>query len=178
MAPLRPILLFALSMLTACDRPAEVPAAGAPTSASSPASSPAPSHAPPVASRPAEPEAVSPSAQVDSLAGAWRVAGIDGAALDAPIGLALTGDERQVWWEPRCAGAARTYRIDGARISFGSTQGPRPAGAPTSPVCAIGLPPRLGDVMRALDEATSIARTESNGILIAGPRHSVTLYSQ
>jgi hypothetical protein len=130
------------------------------------------------APEPVEPPAAQPPAPVQSLAGSWRVAGIDGTALDEPVGLALTGDERQLWWEPRCAGAARAYRIDGPRISFASTLEPRAAGAPTPPVCAIGLPSRLGDVMRALDEATSIARTQSNGVLIAGPRHSVTLYSQ
>lgn len=172
MALLRPVLLLALAALAGCDRPA-APSTGADAGPPAPPSAePIESPGPPVA------DAVEASQQVSSLAGAWRVAGIDGAPFDEPVGLALTGDERQLWWEPRCAGAARAYRIDGARISFASTEGPRPAGAPTPPVCAIGLPPRLGEVMRALDEAVTITRTDSNGILIAGPRHSVTLYSQ
>ena len=167
----RPILLLGLAILAGCDRPAAPPAGDGPARPPPPAAV--------ETSEPARPEAVGRSAaQVASLAGAWRVAGIDGAALDQPIGLALAGDARQLWWEPRCAGTARAYRIEGSRISFSSTQAPRPAGAPTPPVCAIGLPPRLGDVMRALDGASSITRTESNGVLIAGPRHSVTLYSQ
>jgi hypothetical protein len=164
----RSALFVLLIGFTGCDAPdAPSRGAGRPTPAPVPA-----------VEAPGEADAVEPAAPVGSLAGAWRVAGIDGAGLDEPVGLALTGDERQLWWEPRCAGAARAYRIEGARISFASTGTPRPAGAPTPPVCAIGLPPRLGDVMRALDEATSITRTESNGVLIAGPRHSVTLYSQ
>lgn len=127
-------------------------------------------------------EAPSPSpedpARVASLAGDWRVAGIDGQSFDEPIGLALTGSDRQLWWEPRCAGVARTYRIDGGRISFGSTEPPRPAGSPTPPVCAIGLPPRLDEVVRALDNAVSVSRTSNNGVLISGPDHSLVLFSQ
>ena len=115
---------------------------------------------------------------VASLAGEWRVAGIDGQTLDEPIGLSLTGDARQLWWQPRCAGVARAYLIDGQRISFRSTEPPRPAGSPTPPVCAIGLPPRIDEVTRALDGATSISRTAGNGVLISGPDHSLTLFSQ
>jgi len=125
----------------------------------------------------APPEQVAPEL-VNTLAGEWRVAAIDGLSLNEPIAIALTGDERQLWWAPRCAGVARIYRIEGASISFGSTQPPRPAGSPTPPVCAIGLPPRLGDVTRALDNAAGITRTPSNGVLISGPNHSVTLFSQ
>lgn len=176
MTRFRPAALFLLAALASCIEPADAPAGrSTPTAAAAPAQT---ARAAPDAARPSDPPPARAAASVTSLAGAWRIAGIDGAALDEPVGLALTGDERQLWWEPRCAGAARAYRIDGARISFASTEGPRPAGAATPPVCAIGLPPRLGDVMRALDGATSISRTESNGILIAGPRHSVTLYSQ
>ncbi len=116
--------------------------------------------------------------EVETLAGEWRVAAIDGRSSEEPIGLALTGSDQQIWWEPRCAGMARTYRINGRQISFGSTYPPRPAGSPTPPVCAIGVPPRLGDVFRALDNSDRVRRTENNGILISGPSHSVTLFSQ
>ena len=176
MIKLRPAALFVLAALASCVEPADAPGGQSTPPATSPAAQPA--SAAPDSARPSDPAPAQTAASVTSLSGAWRIAGIDGAPLDEPVGLALTGDERQLWWEPRCAGAARAYRIDGARISFASTEGPRPAGAPTPPVCAIGLPPRLSEVMRALDEATSITRTESNGVLIAGPRRSVTLYSQ
>lgn len=109
---------------------------------------------------------------VASLAGAWRVAGIDGRSFDEPVGLSLTGDDQQLWWEPRCAGMARAYRIEGQRITFASTQ------PPGSPVCDIGLPPRLDEVIRAMDGAVSVSRTPNNGVLISGPAHSVTLFSQ
>jgi hypothetical protein len=40
------------------------------------------------------------------------------------------------------------------------------------------LPPRLADVMRALDAASTVGRTSSNGIEISGRGHSVLLFSQ
>jgi hypothetical protein len=115
---------------------------------------------------------------VTSLAGAWRVAGIDGGSFNESYGLALRGDADKLWWEPRCAGMARGYRIAGRTISFPSLRPPLPPGSPPPPVCAIGLPPRLGDVFRALDAATSVERTPQNGILISGGGHSLTLFSQ
>ena len=115
---------------------------------------------------------------VATLEGYWRVAGIDGTSLDEPVAIALTASDRQIWWEPRCAGMARNYRIEGATIRIASTLPARAPGEPTPPVCAIGLPPRLGDVFRALDEATGIVRLPSNGIRIAGPTHDLTIFAQ
>ena len=116
--------------------------------------------------------------QVSSLAGEWRVAAIDGLSLDQPVGLALRGTETEIWWDPRCAGLARRYRIEGSKVSFNSIEPPRQVREPTRPVCTIGLPPKLGQVFDALDGASSVSRTESNGILIAGAKHSVLLFSQ
>lgn len=127
---------------------------------------------------PPDEQAGSRLAPVDSLAGDWRVAGIDGVALDEPMGLSLTGDETQLWWHPRCAGVARTYRIEGQGIAFAQVEPLRPAGSPPPVVCSIGLPPRLADVVRAMDDAVDVARTPSNGVQISGPNHSVTLYAQ
>ena len=161
---LRSILLLMCLAVAACEQPTPAPA-----DRSDPATKPPQQASPPPAA---------PVAQVSSLAGEWRVAGIDGLALDEPIGFSLTGDDQQLWWEPRCAGMARTYRIDGQTISFGSTLPPAPAGSPPQPVCAIGLPPRLSEVFRALDGAGSITRTPNNGVEISGPSHSLTLFSQ
>jgi hypothetical protein len=133
---------------------------------------------PPEAAPPVERPMAEPSTQVGSLAGAWRVAGIDGRSFDEPTGLSLTGDEQQLWWEPRCAGVARAYRIDGPRITFAAIRPSGPAGSPPAPVCEIGLPPRLDEVVRALDDADTVSRTPNNGVLISGPEHSVLLFSQ
>lgn len=127
-------------------------------------------------------EAAAPPRQavltVTSLSGAWRVAAIDGKPLNEPYGLALTGDENRLWWEPACAGIIRNYRINGGSVRFTPTSPPVPAGSPTRPVCTIGLTPRLVDVSRALDAASTISRTPENGILIEGGGHSITLFSQ
>ena len=130
---------------------------------------------PPLSQRPEPPQTAS---FVRTLSGEWRVAGVDGRSLDEPVGLALRANEEEIWWEPRCAGMARRYRINGQQISFQSAGPPRAPGALTPPVCAIGLPPKLQLVFQAIDGAETISRTPGNGISISGPRHSVVLYSQ
>ncbi|WP_338242484.1 hypothetical protein [Aurantiacibacter hainanensis] len=123
------------------------------------------------------PEALSP---VETLAGEWRVAGIDGEPFDEPYGLALSASEDEIWWEPRCANAAWTYRIDGLTLQTGTAEPDAPVapGAPPPPVCTVNPPPRLSDVSRALDSAERVGRTPSNGVLLEGGGHSLTLYSQ
>nr|WP_166180170.1 hypothetical protein [Altererythrobacter segetis] len=116
--------------------------------------------------------------QVTSLAGDWRVAGIDGADFNEPYGLALKGDSERLWWEPICALQARRYRIAGGTIVFSPPSPPPRPGEPPPPVCLIAAPARLADVMRALDTAQTVERTPQNGILIAGGGHSLLLFSQ
>lgn len=113
--------------------------------------------------------------EVTTLEGEWRVAGID-----QPEGLALSASREEIWWAPRCAGYARTYRIDGASFRTGPHIGfvERKPGDPTPPVCAIAPPPRIGEVFRALTSATTIRRTANNGIEISGGGHSLLLFSQ
>lgn len=115
---------------------------------------------------------------VRSLAGEWRVAAIDGHSLDLPVGLALSGDDARLWWEPQCAGIIRRYQIKGRSVSFSRPDAPASSEGSPKLVCSIGLHPRLGDVTRALDEANEVSRTSSNGVLISGPSHSVTLFAQ
>jgi hypothetical protein len=117
---------------------------------------------------------------VATLAGEWRVAGIDGKAVDQPVALALRGSEEELWWEPRCAGMVRSNRKTGTRFSAGPRLGmpPRKPGDPTPPVCAIGLPRSLDKAMAAIDAADTIRRTPSNGIELSGGGHSLVLFSQ
>jgi hypothetical protein len=129
----------------------------------------------PVAAPSASPPA---AAQVTSLAGDWRVAGIDGADFNESYGLALKGDDERLWWEPLCALQVRRYRITDGAIAFSSAYPPPSPGEPPPIVCQIAPPARLADVMRALDAAQSVERTPQNGILIAGGGHSVLLFSQ
>ncbi|MCA1660881.1 MAG: hypothetical protein LC648_01440 [Novosphingobium sp.] len=121
---------------------------------------------------PAKPADPIPPTAPTTLAGEWRVAGIDGAPFDEPYGLGLSADDRKIWMEPRCAGIVRSYRITGARIVIGPPPDPQTA------VCAIGMPPRTDDVLRALDNADTIRRTPQNGIELSGGRRSLTLFSQ
>ena len=131
---------------------------------------------------PPQPPAPSPPSvpAVPSLAGEWRIAAIDGRDFNEPYGLALSADAKEVWWAPRCAGLVRSYRIDGTVFRTGPAKGvrPRAPGEPTPPVCAIGLPPRIDEVTRTLDSATTIRRTPSNGVEISGGGHSLLLFSQ
>ena len=117
---------------------------------------------------------------VSTLAGEWRVAAIDGKDFNEPYGLGLSGDAREIWWAPRCAGLIRSYRISGTSLNIGPALGTRPRapGEPTPPVCAIGLPPRIDEVTRALDSATTIRRTPGNGVEISGAGRSLLLFSQ
>jgi hypothetical protein len=116
-----------------------------------------------------------------TLAGEWKVVAIDGSDLNEPYGIALSANESEIWWEPRCASMVRGYAIKGAAIRFGSPPSlgpPPPPGTPPRPVCAIALPPRLVDVVRALETATLVQRTPSNGIELSGGGHSLLLFSQ
>lgn len=115
---------------------------------------------------------------IRNLAGKWRVAAIDGADSGGGYTLALNGSERELWWEPRCAGMARSYRMTGATIHFGPRIGAPPPGGPTGPVCAIGLPPRLHEVMRALDAASNVERAGEGGVTLSGGGRSLLLMPQ
>ena len=173
--------MLALPALAGCSAPAPTASEQAPT-----ASEPAPSvrrTADASAPAPPVPASAVPASAVPapkSLAGHWRVAGIDGAPLNEPYGLALSADAATIWWEPRCAGLVRAYRIDGAAIAVGPDPAikPLPAGTTPRPVCLIAHPARLDDLARALDTATAIARTPSNGVELSGGGHSLLLFSQ
>jgi hypothetical protein len=106
------------------------------------------------------------------LAGAWRVAAIDGRQLDPRYGLALTADHDQIWWEPACALQYRAYTITGARFAT------RPPDQTPREVCDIAVPRELAQVWSALDVANTIAPATGNGALIGGRGRSVLLYSQ
>ena len=120
---------------------------------------------------------------VGTLEGAWRVAGIDGEPFDEPYGIALSADGEEIWWEPRCAGQSVRYRIVNERfIVVEDPPSPPPAPGSDAPparaVCAIGLPPRLPEIMSAIRAADRIERTPQNGLLLSGNGRRVTLFSQ
>ena len=111
---------------------------------------------------------------ITTLAGEWRVAGIDGKPVAGPVGLALRGNRSKIWWEPSCAGLLRRYTIRASRISI---SGYRKDEAPTL-ICLIAPPREMADVFAVLDAAKRIRRTENNGVEISGGGHSLLLFSQ
>jgi hypothetical protein len=128
---------------------------------------------------PAQPRAPQIEGQpVATLAGEWRVAGVDGQPFDENYGLALSADGSQVWWAPRCAGFVRSYRIEGMGVRFEPAPPPAASSGSPSPVCQIGIPSRLNDVFAALDSAERVVRTPANAIEISGGGRSLTLFSQ
>lgn len=113
-----------------------------------------------------------PAPPAVDLAGEWRVAGIDGEAIDKPYGVALSADGERIWWDPPCAAQGRSYRITGNRFDALEPV----VGATTA--CQIFVPEEVSLVWQALDAATTIERTPANGVLISGAERSVLLFSQ
>lgn len=118
-----------------------------------------------------------------SLAGEYRVAGIDGTEVGGNIGIALSITDKTIWFEPRCAGFNWTYTYFDGVLATDRPQKPRPAGAPLvagpgTATCRIAVHPEQQRLATALDAVTSACRTPSNGIELTGGNHSVTRYSQ
>ncbi len=127
---------------------------------------------PPVAGAPADaaPFDPAPSPTAQSLAGEYRVAGIDGEDLDAPIGIAVSISPTTIELEP-CAGFAWTYTYTGRRLET--------ARIPVSgdePTCRVE--PAITRAGLALAEATRVTRTAANGLEFRGGGRSVLLFSQ
>ena len=114
-----------------------------------------------------------PADSSNTLSGEWRVAGLDGAALDLPVGLALSIDADTIRYDSGCGGHAWTYRLDGSGIVTQRTRSP-------DSDCLIRstFPREVFDVAAALDAAREVERTPANGVRLSGEGRSVTLFSQ
>ncbi len=118
----------------------------------------------------------------ETLAGAWRVAGIDGEALNLPTALTLQAGSQILRWDPACADVMYEYSIDGSRfradrIRYSMDENSDPS-LVMPPPCAIALPPGMDIALAALAAADTIERTETNGVRLSGNGRSVTLFSQ
>lgn len=161
------ILIGAATLLAAC-QPVEGPVTAADSAVTQP---------------PTQAKGDAPDMTVASLAGEYRVAGIDGTEVGGGIGIALTVTDKLIWFDPRCAGFNWTYTYRGGALSTDRPQKPRPAGGPLlagpmGPTCRIAVHPEQQRLAAALDAVTQARRTPSNGIELSGGGHSVTLYSQ
>ena len=136
------------------EEPASPPAASAETSAEPPARTPA------------ENVAVT---QARELVGEYRVAGVDGEALNAPTGVAVSIDTTTISLLP-CAGFVWRYTFGAGKLETERAPGPSDVICdPTREVAAVGA---------ALNAANSVARTPANGLEFSGSGHSVLLFSQ
>jgi len=125
-----------------------------------------------------------PVAQVETLAGEWRVGGMNGQSMEGPEAIALTADASEIWWEPRCAQKSVGYRILNERFFHVKPPEAPPAPPSTAPAppppltCVIGLPTRLSDALNAIRAADRIERTPANGVRLSGKGQSITLFAQ
>lgn len=110
---------------------------------------------------------------IETLAGGWRVAGIDGEQFDEAYGLGLYATDSLIYWEPTCAGQERLYTLDGTGFSASIPPSEGPA-----ITCDIALPERLDDLWAAMDMATTAERLPDNSVRLSGGGRSVTLFSQ
>lgn len=169
---MRATILIA-ALLAACTPQAEQAEAPAPPDASGASADVQTGASParPATSRDNPQASADPGRTPATLAGEWRVAGIDGGQFDEPYGIALSADEEEIWWSPRCAGQSVRYRIEAARFVVVETPTP-------TEVCEIGLPARLPEVIDAIRASERIERTPANGIELSGNGRSLTLFGQ
>jgi hypothetical protein len=154
--------LLATLLLTGCG-----PAGSEATPAAEQEASPTPAGAT-QAKSPAFNPAATPAAE--SLAGEYRVAGIDGVELDAPIGIAVSIGPRSIELAP-CAGFAWTYTH-----ANGVLETERIPVSPDEPICRI--PEETARAGVAMAAASRVRRTSANGLEFSGGGRSVLLFSQ
>lgn len=106
-----------------------------------------------------------------ALPGEFRVAGVDGQAIDLPYGLAVSIDEDTILLAEGCLRMAWHYRFEAGQLAterrhdlVGRCDRP-----PNATEETIGL---------AFDTATAVLRTPANGVDFTGGGHTVTLFSQ
>ena len=160
-------LALAALIVSGCERQASAPPA-----ATNRTSEPAPALAAPtvVATGTSEPAPAPPANAPLSLVGEWRVAGVDGAPIDAPIGIALSIDANSLGFDPRCAGFTWDYAYAVGQLTTKRRN--------HAAVCEIGYDPVLDRLAAALSAVQSAKRTPANAIELSGDGHSVTLFSQ
>jgi hypothetical protein len=172
---MRTLCVLLAASLVACQAPDEQP-----ERASGAERGPAAAASPSPASE-AEPAPVpGPAAAPASLAGEYRVAGIDGEPLNAGFGIALSITEDRISYEPECAGFVWDYTHEAGVLTTerSARYGPQRQPDGSVVVCAVGVAPELRQLGQAIDAATRAERTPSNAIELSGGGRSVTLFTQ
>jgi hypothetical protein len=125
------------------------------------------------------PDGSAPITAIGDLLGEYRVAGMDGQPLDAPIGIAVSIDGPMLSYEPSCAGFVWSLKFEDGRLvthRFGEAHAA--PDVPPPPVCAVAIFPEQRQLAEAFDAAERVSRTAANGILFEGGGRSVLLFSQ
>lgn len=118
-------------------------------------------------------DAASTLTPVSGLEGEYRIAGIDGAALDVPFGLALSVSPDRIVFDGPCEGYAWSYQIKGRSLETTRIASPDPECLKAARIHHV-----VFDLAEAVDAATTVVRDPSNAVILSGGGHQLTLYSQ
>ena len=105
----------------------------------------------------------------ESLVGEYRVAGVDGAAVDLGWAMTVSIDDTTIRLMSQCVTPEWTYHWDGKALQTESIP---------IPICERGLAPAEEAAIAAFDAAIRAGRTPENAIELTGGGHIVTLFSQ
>jgi hypothetical protein len=108
-------------------------------------------------------------ASPETLAGEYRVAGIDGADVNLPHGISASITNERIDIQSDCIRFAWTYRFEGQ--SLVTEQAPVAS-------CRRALLPEERALAEAMEAADAVRRTPANGIEFSGGGRSVTLFGQ
>jgi hypothetical protein len=121
------------------------------------------------AATPGDAPAANLIASAQSLAGEYRVAGVDGADINLPHGISaeITADRIAVTSD--CINLGWTYHFQNGALA--TERVPMAS-------CRRALLPEEGAIAAAFDNAGMVRRTPANGVEFTGGGHSVLLFSQ
>lgn len=157
------IAMLSLAACTQSDEASEEPAiAASPSAAAGPTASPEPVDT--VAPR--VPSELIPARE---LVGEWRVAGVDGQAIDQPYAITAAITDDRIHIVADCINLAWSYAAESGTIT--TTRVPVEG-------CGRGLTQQEKALVAAIDAATGFGRTPSNAVEIFTTDHRVTLFSQ
>lgn len=104
-----------------------------------------------------------------SLAGEYRVAGVDGQDVNLPHAITVSVTGTVIRYASQCVGGMWSYRQDGNAIELERI--------PTE-ACERSLYPEEAAIETVFANSATVSRTASNGLQVEGGGHSLTLFSQ
>ena len=117
------------------------------------------------------PADAAPVADVGSIEGEWRVAGVAGQSLSQPFGISASIGDGRVRFVSQCIARQYELRIDGGLVTAAPVRN-------ETPDCARPLTIDERAVDRAMGQARSVYRLPSNALVYDGPAGAVTLFTQ